>query len=157
MIGFGYDSHKLVSGKPLIIGGENIVSEFGTIAHSDGDVVLHALCDAMLGACGLGDIGELFPDTNPIYKGVVSRSFVTQILKMIIDKDLYIVNVDVTIILEKPKLKNYKEKIKKNISEMLNISSELINIKAKTNEGMGFIGRLEGIAAFCVCEIQIKA
>jgi 2-C-methyl-D-erythritol 2,4-cyclodiphosphate synthase len=156
MVGFGYDSHILAEGKPLILGGLRIESDFGTIAHSDGDVVLHTLCDALLGSAGLGDIGELFPDSDSKYKGADSRLFISQIMKLLDDRNLFIINLDITILLEKPKLKNYKDKIRQSISELVNISAENVNIKAKTNEGMGFIGRQEGLAAYCICEIQLR-
>ena len=157
MVGFGYDSHVLAEGKPLFLGGINIESDLGTLAHSDGDVVLHALCDALLGASGLGDIGELFPETDSKYKGADSKLFVGQIMKLLGDRNLFIINVDITVLLEKPKLKYFKEKIRHCISELLKVSIENINIKAKTNESMGFVGRQEGIAAYCICEIQQKA
>jgi 2-C-methyl-D-erythritol 2,4-cyclodiphosphate synthase len=157
MVGFGYDSHILAVGKPLLLGGIEIESDFGTIAHSDGDVVLHALCDAMLGASGLGDIGELFPDSDSKYQGADSKLFVEQIMKLLQDRNLFIINIDVTILLEKPKLKNFKDNIRQSISELVKIPIENVNIKAKTNEGMGFIGRQEGIVAYCICEIQQKA
>ncbi len=157
MVGLGYDSHILAEGKPLLLGGIKIESDLGTIAHSDGDVVLHALCDAMIGASGLGDIGELFPDNDSKYLGADSKLFVVQIMKLLEDRNLFIINVDITILLEKPKLKNYKEKIRQSISELVKLPVENVNIKAKSNEGMGFVGRQEGIAAYCVCEIQQKA
>ena len=153
MVGFGYDSHKLIDGKPLILGGIHIDSDKGTIAHSDGDVVLHSLCDAMLGASGLGDIGELFPDNDPQYKGMDSRIFVLKVIEMLQKQKLYIKNVDITILLEQPKLKSYKDKIRNNISVLLSIPESFVNIKAKTNEGMGFVGTREGIACYCICEI----
>lgn len=157
MVGFGYDSHILAEDKQLLLGGVKIDSELGTISHSDGDVVLHALCDALLGASGLGDIGELFPDTDDKYKGADSKIFVIEIMKLINDRKLNIINVDITILLEKPKLKSYKVKIRENISDLVNIPFGNVNIKAKTNEGIGFVGRQEGVAAFCICEIQQKA
>ncbi|TAL67685.1 MAG: 2-C-methyl-D-erythritol 2,4-cyclodiphosphate synthase [Bacteroidetes bacterium] len=157
MVGFGYDSHKLVDGKPLLLGGIRIESDKGALAHSDGDVVLHSLCDSMLGASGLGDIGELFPDDDIQYKGADSSIFVSEILKMLHERSLIVNNVDITILLEKPKLKSYKESIRNNISKLIKIPVERINIKAKTNEGMGFIGKMEGIACYCICEIQKKA
>lgn len=157
MVGFGYDSHILAEGKPLLLGGIKIESELGTVAHSDGDVVLHALCDALLGSSGLGDIGELFPDNDSKFKGADSRLFVKQIMKMLDDRKLVVINVDITILLEKPKLMNFKEKISQSISELVGIPNKNVNIKAKSNEGMGFVGRQEGVAAYCICEIQQKA
>ena len=157
MVGLGYDSHILAEGKPLLLGGIKIESDLGTIAHSDGDVVLHALADAMLGASGLGDIGELFPDSDSKYKGADSKLFVEQIMSLLAERNLFIINVDITILLEKPKLKNFKDKIRQGISELVKIPIENVNIKAKTNEGMGFVGRQEGVVAYCICELQQKA
>lgn len=154
MVGFGYDSHRLEAGQKLIIGGISIESELGTIAHSDGDALLHALCDALLGAAGEGDIGELFPDTNPIYKDADSGQFVREAVRRLSEKHLKIVNIDATVILERPKLSHYKPEIKQNVAELCSIKPEQVNIKAKTNEKMGFTGRSEGIAVYCICEIK---
>ncbi|MDA3843020.1 MAG: 2-C-methyl-D-erythritol 2,4-cyclodiphosphate synthase [Candidatus Kapabacteria bacterium] len=154
MVGFGYDSHRLAEGESLILGGVKIESKIGTIAHSDGDAVLHALCDALLGAAGLSDIGEHFPDTDPKYKNADSSLFITEAVRMIKEKSLRIINTDISIILERPKLKDYKQAIREGIAELCEIPSERVNIKAKTNEKMGFVGRLEGVAVYCVCEIQ---
>lgn len=154
MVGFGYDCHKLSKGEKLILGGINIESEFGTIAHSDGDVVLHALCDALLGAGGLGDIGEHFPDTDEKYEGAESSKFVIEALKMLDEKKYKLINIDITIILEMPKLRPYKLQIKENLSSICGLPIDKVNIKAKTSEKLGFAGRLEGIEAYCVCEIK---
>jgi 2-C-methyl-D-erythritol 2,4-cyclodiphosphate synthase len=154
MIGFGYDSHRLTKGESLILGGVKISSEVGTVAHSDGDAVLHSLCDALLGATGLGDIGEHFPDTDQAYKNADSSVLTMQVIDMIENKRLRIINIDISIILEKPKLSVYKEEMKNRISSICHIPSERVNIKAKTNEKMGFIGSGEGIAVFCVCQIE---
>ncbi|MGA2297045.1 MAG: 2-C-methyl-D-erythritol 2,4-cyclodiphosphate synthase [FCB group bacterium] len=156
MVGFGYDSHKLVPGRKLLLGGVLIESESGAMAHSDGDTLLHALCDALLGAAGLGDIGELFPDSEIKYKDADSKIFVKEIIGLLKKKSLNIVNIDVTILLEKPKLNKYKQAIRQSISELCKIPFDRVNIKAKTNEGMGFVGHSEGIAVYCICEIQTK-
>jgi len=156
MVGFGYDSHKLTAGRKLMLGGVLIDTEFGALAHSDGDTLLHALCDALLGAAGLGDIGEHFPDTDPQFKDADSKLFVKKIIDILDKKALRIVNVDTTILLEKPKLKDYKQVIRQSIADLCKIPFERVNIKAKTNEKMGFVGSSEGIAAFCICELQQK-
>lgn len=154
MTGIGYDTHKLEKGESLILGGIKLESEYGTVAHSDGDVLLHSLIDAMLGAAGLGDIGDHFPDTDEKYKNADSVKLTIEVLNMLKEKHYEIVNVDATIILEKPKLKHYKEQIRQKIAEILNIKAERVNIKATTNEKMGFLGREEGIAVLSVCEIK---
>ena len=154
MVGFGYDCHKLSKGEKLILGGIAIESEFGTIAHSDGDVVFHALCDALLGAGGLGDIGEHFPDTDEKYEGTESSKFVIAALKLLDEKQFKLVNIDITIILEKPKLSVYKQKIREKIAGICSLGIDRVNVKAKTSEKLGFAGRMEGIETYCVCEIK---
>lgn len=155
MVGFGYDSHRFSKDESLIIGGITIESDFGTVAHSDGDALIHALVDALLGAAGLGDIGELFPDTDPKNKDADSEIFLREALRLLIAENFKIVNIDATIVLEKPKLSPYKDEIRKNIAEICSLDSKRVNIKAKTNEKLGFTGRSEGIAAYCVVEILI--
>ncbi|MBM2813862.1 MAG: 2-C-methyl-D-erythritol 2,4-cyclodiphosphate synthase [Ignavibacteria bacterium] len=154
MVGIGYDIHRFESGTYFILGGEKIESEMAVVAHSDGDVLYHALCDCLLGAAGLGDIGEHFPDNDITYKNMDSSELVKIVMKMLTVQKLRIVNIDATILLEKPKILSYKEKMKKNISSLCYLPVEKVNIKATTNERVGFIGRGEGIAAICVCEIQ---
>lgn len=154
MIGFGYDCHKLQAGEKLILGGLEITGELGTVAHSDGDVVYHSLCDALLGATGLGDIGEHFPDSESKYKNSDSSKFVNEIVKLISSHSFKLINIDITIILEKPKLTDYKQKIKQNVAVLCKIPVERVSIKAKTSEKMGFVGRSEGIEAYCICEVQ---
>jgi 2-C-methyl-D-erythritol 2,4-cyclodiphosphate synthase len=154
MVGFGYDSHRLEVGRKLIIGGVDIESSVGAVAHSDGDVLLHALCDALLGAAGLGDIGMHFPDSDLKYKDADSSIFVNKIMQMLSEKSYKIINIDATVLLEKIRLSPYKDPIKRKIAELCNLSNDKVNIKAKTNEGMGFVGTSEGIAAYCICEIQ---
>lgn len=154
MVGFGYDSHRFEQNGKLIIGGIVVSNEIGVVAHSDGDVALHALIDALLGAASLGDIGELFPDNDPLYKGIDSTILLKKVVDLIAPKQLQIMNIDITIVLEKPKLKDFKDLIKSRIAEICNINIEKVNIKAKTNEKMGFIGRNEGLACFCVCQLE---
>jgi 2-C-methyl-D-erythritol 2,4-cyclodiphosphate synthase len=153
MVGFGYDSHRLVKSKRFVLGGIEIDYEKGIDSHSDGDAVYHALCDAILGGGGKGDIGEHFPDSDAKYKGISSEVFVMEAVKMIEKENLKVVNVDVTIVLEEPKIKNYKNSIKKNIAKLCHLEDKYVNVKAKTSEKMGFVGRGEGIEVYCVCEI----
>jgi 2-C-methyl-D-erythritol 2,4-cyclodiphosphate synthase len=153
-VGIGFDSHRLVEGRSLILGGVEIPNDRGLLGHSDADVLLHTICDAILGALGEGDIGGHFPDTDPAYKNISSMKLL-MIVKELANKKGYIVNnIDTTVILEKPKLKGYVNKMIHNISQVLNVEEDVINIKATTNEGMGFIGKGEGIAAFAVVSIR---
>lgn len=155
-VGIGFDSHRLVEGRSLILGGVEIPNDRGLLGHSDADVLLHTICDAILGALGEGDIGGHFPDTDPAYKDISSMKLL-MIVKELASKKGYIVNnIDTTVILEKPKLKGYVNKMIHNISQVLGVEEDVINIKATTNEGMGFIGRGEGIAAFAVVSIGKK-
>jgi 2-C-methyl-D-erythritol 2,4-cyclodiphosphate synthase len=154
MVGMGYDLHRLETGKKLVIGGVPIESEYGTIAHSDGDVLIHSLVDAILGAAGLGDIGEHFPDTYPEYKDADSTIFLEEAVRLLKKNKFRIINIDATILLEKPKLSQYKNIIRQNIARYCKISVERVNIKAKTGEGIGSIGNKEAVAAICVCQIQ---
>jgi 2-C-methyl-D-erythritol 2,4-cyclodiphosphate synthase len=149
-IGFGYDSHRLVEGRKLIIGGVEIPSEKGLAGHSDADVLCHAITDAVIGALGLGDIGTHFPDTGAKWKDAVSIELLKYIVELAQMNGFQVVWVDTTIIAERPKLSPYVSQMKEMLSRS-GISAGAINIKAKTNEGMGFIGRGEGIAAYAVC------
>jgi len=153
MVGIGYDLHILVKNAKLIIGGIVVDSDIGTIAHSDGDVLIHALVDALLGAAGLGDIGEYFPDTDEKFKNADSKVFLNSTIDLISKHNLKISNIDAVIILEKPKLRNFKNQIKDNLAKLCNINSNQINIKAKTNEKLGYIGNSEAIACLCICEL----
>jgi 2-C-methyl-D-erythritol 2,4-cyclodiphosphate synthase len=155
-IGFGYDSHRLVEGRRLIIGGMEIPHEKGLLGHSDADVLVHAICDAIIGAIGGGDIGRHFPDTEPAYRGISSLKLLYHVGGMAEEKGFVVNNIDSTIILERPKLMGYTHEMELNVSSVLNISAERVNVKAKTNEGMGFLGRDEGIAAFAVVTIDEK-
>lgn len=153
-IGFGYDVHRLVEGRPLILGGIEIAWEKGLLGHSDADVLIHALMDAMLGAAGLGDIGRHFPDTDEKYKGISSLLLLEEVLKLVKSKNYNIVNIDATIIAQKPKLMPYIPEMEGKIASSLDIEPGSINIKATTNEGIGFVGREEGIAAMVVVLIE---
>jgi len=144
--GLGYDSHKFASDRPLILGGVRIEFDKGLAANSDGDVVLHALADAIFGALGVGDIGEHFPDNDPKWKNADSSEFVKYAHKLAADAGWSISNCDITVLAELPKLSPYKSQIKQSIAELLGIGADAVSIKAKTNEGMGFVGRCEGIA-----------
>ncbi len=146
-IGLGHDVHRLTPGRTLVLGGVSIDCPFGPDAHSDGDVLLHALTDALLGAAGLGDIGEWFPDTDPQWHNAESAQFLEAALELITKRGWKIGNVDCTIFAEKPKLKTEKPRIKTRVAEILQIPEEAVNIKAKTGEKVGPIGRGEAIAA----------
>jgi 2-C-methyl-D-erythritol 2,4-cyclodiphosphate synthase len=154
MVGFGYDLHRLKENESLILGGVNIEWEKGTVAHSDGDVLLHSIMDAVLGAAGLGDIGEHFPDTDIEYKNADSMALARKVFQMIAQLNYKIINIDATIVAEKPKMLNYKEQMKKNIAEIFSLNEQRVNIKATTNEKLGYLGNSEGIAVYSVCEIQ---
>lgn len=153
-VGFGYDSHRLAKGYKLKIGGITIESEVGAYSFSDGDCLLHALCDALLGAAGLGDIGEHFPNTCAKYKGLDSSYFLIETKKLLEVKNFKIINIDTTVLLEKPKLYAYKNLIKANIANLLEICESFVNIKAKTNEGLDAIGQNLGIVAYVVALLE---
>jgi 2-C-methyl-D-erythritol 2,4-cyclodiphosphate synthase len=155
-IGFGYDSHRLVEGRRLVLGGVEIPHDKGLSGHSDADVLIHAICDAILGALAAGDIGSHFPDTNPAYKNISSLKLLEHVRNFGEQKGYGIHNLDSTIVLEKPKISGHIPHMLVKIAETLKISMELISIKAKTNEGMGFAGRQEGIAAYAVVTIVKK-
>ena len=155
-IGFGYDSHRLVEGRRLIIGGVDIPHKKGLLGHSDADVLIHAICDAIIGAMGGGDIGRYFPETDPAYEGISSLKLLEKVCVMAGEKGLVVNNVDATIILEKPKLTDYIRDMESNISNTLNIPKDRVNVKAKTNEGIGVLGHNEGIAAFAVATVNEK-
>ena len=153
-VGIGYDSHRLVKGRALILGGVEIPNDLGLLGHSDADVLLHAICDAILGALGDGDIGKHFPDTDTTYKDISSLKILQMVKERATAKRFSVSNVDATVIMEKPKLRSYITKMIHNISNILEIDSGMVNIKASTNEGMGFVGRNEGIAVFSVVSLQ---
>nr|WP_330387865.1 2-C-methyl-D-erythritol 2,4-cyclodiphosphate synthase [Anaerobium acetethylicum] len=152
-VGMGYDVHKLVSDRKLILGGVDIPYEKGLLGHSDADVVVHAIMDALLGAAALGDIGKHFPDTDPQYKGISSISLLEQVGKLL-EEELYVIeNIDATIIAQRPKLRPYMEEMVGNVAKALNLSVKQVNIKATTEEGLGFTGSGDGIAAQAICSL----
>ena len=153
-IGIGYDVHPLVAGYPCVLGGVEIPYEKGLKGHSDADVLLHAICDALLGAAGEGDIGFHFPDSDPRWKGVSSLKFLKEVARLLSEQGRSVVNVDAIIIAEEPKIFPYIKEMKANISRCLLIGEDQVNIKATTNERIGFIGRGEGIAAQAVALIE---
>ena len=146
-IGQGYDVHKLVEGRPLILGGVTIPYEKGLLGHSDADVLLHALMDALLGAAAMGDIGHLFPDTDPTYKGADSRELLREVARRIRANGFTLGNADVTLVAQRPKVAGYIEAMRRNIAEDLELPLERINVKATTEEHLGFTGSGEGMAA----------
>lgn len=153
-IGHGYDVHKLVKERALVLGGVEIEHELGLLGHSDADVLVHAIMDALIGAMGLGDIGKHFPDTDEKYRGISSISLLSNVYGMMQDNGYSVVNVDATVIAQKPKLLPYIEKMRSNIAFVLHVSIDAINIKATTEERLGFTGREEGISAHAVALIE---
>lgn len=150
-VGLGYDVHALVPDRPLILGGEGIPFEKGLLGHSDADVLIHAVMDAMLGALALGDIGQLFPDTDPLYKGISSRKLLRQVKEKVKTAGYGLGNIDAVICCERPKLSPYIPKMRENLAEDLECRPSQISIKATTTEKLGFVGREEGIAAKAIC------
>lgn len=153
-IGSGYDVHKLAEGRDCIIGGVKIPYEKGLLGHSDADVLLHAIADALLGAAALGDIGRHFPDNDPQYQGADSRKLLSHVWDLILEEGYCIMNVDATIIAQKPKMSPYIEQMRQNIAETLRVSLGQVNVKATTEEGLGFTGAGLGIAASAVCLLE---
>jgi len=153
-IGNGYDVHRLVDGRKLILGGVDIPHNLGLDGHSDADAVVHALCDALLGACGAGDIGKHFPDTDDRWKGVSSLLLLKKVADILQQRGYQVANADCTIVAQKPKLAPHIEAMKANLASALNIETHRINIKATTTEHLGFAGREEGIAAYAVALLQ---
>lgn len=150
-IGHGFDVHKLVEGRDLILGGVKIPYEKGLLGHSDADVLVHAIMDSILGAMALGDIGKHFPDTDNEYKDISSLELLKRVYRLMLDKGYRIGNIDATIIAQEPKLAPYIEEMKSNICQVLNMDIEDINVKATTTEWLGFEGRKEGISSHSVC------
>jgi 2-C-methyl-D-erythritol 2,4-cyclodiphosphate synthase len=153
-IGLGYDIHRLVPGRKLVIGGETIPFDKGLLGHSDADVLVHAACDALLGAAGMGDIGDSFPDTDPRYLNVYSIDLLTTVYHRVIASGLELVNMDATVFAQMPRLSPYKDRMAARMADSMSVNQRLINIKATTTEGLGAIGRGEGIAAMCVVLLQ---
>ena len=143
-VGMGYDVHKLVEGRDLIIGGVRIPHTLGLLGHSDADVLLHAIMDALLGAAGLGDIGKHFPDTDPQYKGISSMKLLSHVAELIRERGYVVENIDATIIAQKPKMRPHIPQMEENIAGALGISTDQVNVKATTEEGLGFTGTEEG-------------
>jgi 2-C-methyl-D-erythritol 2,4-cyclodiphosphate synthase len=154
--GIGYDIHRLVEERKLILGGIEIPYIKGLLGHSDGDALIHAVCDAILGALNKGDMGEHFPDTDPKFQGISSTQFLLKVKEMLKEAGFEIVNIDTVIIVQQPRITPFKEQIKKRLSEILDLEPERINIKAKTNEGLGEIGKKEAIACWVVVLIKRK-
>ncbi len=153
-IGFGYDVHELVEGRKLIIGGLDIAHEKGLLGHSDADVLVHSIMDSILGAMALGDIGYHFPDTDPAYKGASSIRLLEEVGRMI-DEKLYVIgNIDATIIAQRPKMRPHIDQMRENMAKALKIDVDQINVKATTEEGLGFTGSGEGISSQAICAIE---
>ena len=156
-IGHGYDVHKLVEGRPCIIGGVNIPHNKGLLGYSDADVLVHAIMDALLGAAAMGDIGQMFPDTNPAYQGVDSLVLLEQVGIVLAQAGMRVVNIDATILAQAPKMAPHIIEMRKNIAAVLGVDSGQVSVKATTEEGLGFTGREEGIAVHAVCLIEFAA
>ncbi len=154
--GIGYDLHRLEAGRKLIIGGLHVPFDKGPAGHSDGDVVAHALCDALFGAAGLGDIGTHFPDTDPKWKNADSMQFLEYAARLLDEKDSSIEHIDAVVILEKPKLGPHFPRMREKLAKVLAVTSDRIHLKAKTNEGVDAIGRGEAIAAWVVATIEVR-
>lgn len=154
-VGMGYDVHRLVEDRKLVIGGVEIPYEFGLLGHSDADVLLHAIMDALLGAASLGDIGRHFPDSDDRYKGISSIRLLECVRDLLQENGFIIENIDVTIIAQKPKMAPYREQMEENIAKALKIDKNQINIKATTEEGLGFTGNGEGISSQAICMLSL--
>lgn len=156
-VGMGYDVHKLVEGRKLIMGGVDIPYEKGLLGHSDADVLLHAIMDALLGAAALGDIGKHFPDTDDRFLGASSIKLLEEVGKMLDERNYIIENIDATIIAQRPKMRPYIDDMRKNIADTLHIDVDQVNVKATTEEGLGFTGSGEGISSQAICSISTVA
>ena len=153
-IGHGYDVHKLVEGRDLILGGVKIDYEKGLLGHSDADVLLHAVSDALLGAAGLGDIGRHFPDTDPKYKGADSLELLREVYRKISEKGFHVGNIDVTMVAQRPKLKDFIPQMQENIAAAVGVTPDRVNVKATTEEKLGFTGTGEGMSCHAVCLLE---
>lgn len=156
-IGQGYDVHQLQAGYRLMLGGVEIPHDKGAVGHSDADVLIHAICDALLGAAALGDIGTHFPDTDPRYRGIDSKKLLAAVVDMLHKAGWQVINIDATICLQKPKIKPYVLLMQQTLAPIVGLSPECISIKATTTERMGFVGREEGISAMAVALLQAKS
>ena len=153
-VGFGYDSHRLKKGEGMFLGGVFIKSKFSIVAHSDGDIIIHSLIDSLLGAAALGDIGTLFPSNKSEYQDISSQLLLNEVVKMINSNQYKIINVDVSLISQEPKLNSYIEKIRTKLSSLLNIDMGYVSCKATTTDGLGFEGKKEGISCACISLIE---
>ena len=153
-IGHGYDVHRLVEGRKLILGGVEIPYALGLDGHSDADVLLHAVCDALLGAAALRDIGVLFPDNDPKFKGISSLLLLEEVMRRIREKGYRVGNLDVTVLAQRPKLRDYIPQMKENLAKALCVDADRVNVKATTEEGLGFTGSGEGMACHAVCLLE---
>lgn len=151
--GLGYDVHPLATERPLVLGGVRIPHKMGLTGHSDADVLIHAVCDALLGAAGMGDIGLHFPDTDPQFKDADSLGLLKQVGRLIAENGFSIENIDATVLAEQPRISPYRHDMQRNIADAVNVDPARVNVKATTTEGLGCIGRKEGIAAMCVALI----
>ena len=151
--GIGHDVHRLAGGRPLVLGGVEVPNDKGLLGHSDADVLLHAVMDALLGAAGMGDIGVHFPDTDPAYRGKSSRKLLAEVVRKLSGKGLSAHNVDCVVVAQAPKLAPYIPEMRRNIAQDLGLPEEMVNVKATTTEGLGPCGRGEGMAAYAVCTL----
>ena len=156
-VGMGYDVHRLVEGRDLVMGGVNIPYEKGLLGHSDADVLLHAIMDALLGAAALGDIGKHFPDSDPAYKGISSILLLEKVGELLTGEGYFVGNIDATIIAQAPKMRPYIDQMRENIAKALDVDVSCINVKATTEEGLGFTGTGEGISAQAICMLTSPA
>lgn len=155
--GIGYDIHPFAKGRNLILGGVRVPFEQGLLGHSDADVLLHAICDALLGAAALGDIGKHFPNTSPKYKGISSLKLLQHVGRLLVKEGYGIINIDSTIILERPKILRFSRRMRENIARALNIGKHQVSVKATTQEGLGFVGRGEGCAALAIAALVLTS
>ncbi len=153
-IGHGYDVHRFCDDRPLFLGGIKIPYEKGLLGHSDADVLLHAVCDALLGAAALSDIGHIFPDNSDEFKNIDSKILLSRVCELLQNKGYKVVNIDATVIAQKPKLAPFIERMRETIASILNIDVDFVSVKATTEEGLGFTGEMLGISAHCVCLID---
>jgi 2-C-methyl-D-erythritol 2,4-cyclodiphosphate synthase len=156
LVGIGYDSHRLAAGRRLVIGGVEIPHERGLEGHSDADVLAHAITDALLGAAGLGDIGEHFPDTDERWRDADSLELLSAVVEMVAAGGLRVVNVDCTVLMEQPKLSPHRQAIRARLAHTLGLQEKRVNVKASTGEGIGFVGRGEGVAALAVASLDYR-
>jgi 2-C-methyl-D-erythritol 2,4-cyclodiphosphate synthase len=156
VIGLGYDTHRLVAGRPLVLGGVRIEHELGLAGHSDADVLTHAVMDALLGAAGLGDIGEHFPDTDERWRDADSIALLRDVAGLVAEEGLRVVNVDATVVIEQPKVAPHRAAMRARLAAALGVEERRVNVKATTGEGMGFVGRGEGAAAMAVAALEAR-